>query len=74
MVESPSKAAGYSLTLALDAEATAANLEETLQPHFRDNGRMGDKKRPHILPQLTPGSPAALPTPLADIGQQRLPP
>ena len=26
VVESPSKAAGYSLTLALDAEATAANL------------------------------------------------
>ena len=34
VVESPLKAAGYSLTLALDAEATAANLEETLQPHF----------------------------------------
>ena len=63
MVESPSKAAGYSVTLVLDAEATAANLgydrsnlltggneeaalpqrEETLQPHSRDNGRMGDK-------------------------------
>ena len=65
MVESPSKAAGHSATLALDADSTAANLgydrsnkltcgneeaalpqrEETLQPHSRDNGRMGDKKK-----------------------------
>ena len=65
VVESPSKAAGYSVTLALEAEATAANLgydrsnlltggneeaalpqrEKTLQPHSRDNGRMGDKKK-----------------------------
>ena len=68
--EFPSKAAGHSVTLALDADSTAANLgynrsnnltggneeaalpqrEETLQPHPRDNGRMGDKKRPHIIP------------------------
>ena len=35
---------------------------------------MGDKKRPHILPPLTPGSPAALPIPQADRGgQQPLP-
>ena len=45
--------------------------EETLQPHFRDNGRLGDNKRPHTLPHLTPGSPAALPIPLADRGEQR---
>ena len=64
MVESPSKVAGHSVTLALDADSTAANLgyyrsnnltggneeaalpqrEETLQPHPRNNGRMGDKK------------------------------
>ena len=48
--------------------------EDTLQPHFRDNGRMGDKKRPHILPPLTPASPAALPIPQADRGGQRPPP
>ena len=91
MVESPSKAAGYSVTLALDAEATAVNLsydrtnkltggnegaalpqrEETLQLHSRDNGRMGDKKRPHITPPLTPGSPATLPIPQVDRGGQR---
>ena len=40
--------------------------EETLQPHFRDNGRLGDNKRPYTLPHLMPGSPAALPIPLAD--------
>ena len=45
--------------------------EETLQPHSRDNGRLGDNKRPHTLPHLKPGSPAALPIPLADIGEQR---
>ena len=91
MVESPSKAAGHSVTLTLDADSTAANLgydrskkltgrneeaallqrEETLQPHSRDNGRMGDKKRPHITPPLTPGSPATLPIPQADRGGQR---
>ena len=91
VVESPSKAAGHSITLAPDAEATAANLgydrstkltggneeaalpqrEETLQPHSRDNGRMGDKKRPHITLPLTPGSPATLPIPQADRGGQR---
>ena len=43
--------------------------EETLQPHFRDNGRLGDNKRPHTLPHLTPGSPAALPIPAS--GQRR---
>ena len=48
--------------------------EETLQPHFRDNGRLGDNKRPHTLPHLMPGSPAALPIPLADRREQRLPP
>ena len=32
---------------------------------------MGDQKRPHILLQLTSGSPAALPIPLADRGEQR---
>ena len=81
VVESPSKAVGHSVTLALDADSTAANLgyyrsknltggneeaalpqrEETLQPHSRDNRRMGDKKRPHITPPLTPDSPATLP-------------
>ena len=91
MVESPSKAAGHSVTLALDADSTAANLgyyrsnnltggneeaalpqrEETLQPHPRDNGRMGDKKRSHITPPLTPGSPATLPIPQEDRGGQR---
>ena len=35
---------------------------------------MEDIKRPHILPQLTPGSPAALPIPLADRGEQLPPP
>ena len=35
---------------------------------------MGDKNRPHILPQLTPGSPADLPIPQADKGGQRPPP
>ena len=90
-VESPSKAAGHSVTLALDADSTAANLgyyhsnnltggneeaalpqrEEPLQPHPRDNGRMGDKKRPHIIPPFTPGSPATLPIPQADRGGQR---
>ena len=35
---------------------------------------MGDKKRPHILPPLTSGSPAALPIPQADRGgPQQLP-
>ena len=91
MVEFPSKAAGHSVTLALDADSTAANLgynrsnnltggneesallqkEETLQPHPIDNGRMGDKKRPHIIPPLTPGSPATLTLPQADRGGQR---
>ena len=91
MVESPLKAAGHSVTLALDADSTAANLgydrskkltggneeaalperEETLQPNSRDNGRMGDKKRPHITPPLTPGSPATLPILQADRGGQR---
>ena len=40
--------------------------EETLQPHFRDNGRLGDNKRPHTLPHLTPGSPAVIPIPLVE--------
>ena len=35
---------------------------------------MGDKKRPHILPQLTPGSLASILIPLADTGGQRPPP
>ena len=55
-------------------EAALPTREETLQPHFRDNGRLGDNKRPHILPHLTPGSPAAHPIPLADRGEQRPPP
>ena len=48
--------------------------EELRQPHFRDNGRLGDNNRPHTLPHLTPGSPAALPIPLADRGEKRPPP
>ena len=91
VVESPSKAAGQSVTLALDADSTAANLgyyhsnnltggneeaalpqrEETLQPHPKDNGRMGDNKRPQIILPLTPGSPATLPIPQADRGGHR---
>ena len=41
-------------------------IEELLQPHFRDNERLGDNNHPHTLLQLTPGSPAALPIPLAE--------
>ena len=47
--------------------------EETLPPHSRDNGRLWDNQHPHTLPHLTPGSPAALPIPLADRGEQRPP-
>ena len=39
--------------------------------HFRDNGRLGDSNSHHTLPQLTPGSPAALPRPRADRGEKR---
>ena len=39
--------------------------------HFRDNGRLGDSNGHHILPQLTPGLPAALPIPRADRGEKR---
>ena len=55
-------------------EAALSTREETLQPHFRDNGRLGDNKRPHTLPHLMPDSAAALPIPLADRGEQRPPP
>ena len=45
--------------------------EELLQQQFRDNGRPGDSNCHHTLPHLTPGSPAALPIPLADRGEKR---
>ena len=49
VVESPSKAAGYSLTLALNAEATAANLgyDHSKEPQAEMRKQHSPKERRH---------------------------
>ena len=53
--------------------SSTPHREELLQPHSRDNGRLGDNNRPHP-PATHPGSPAALSIQLADRGEKRPPP
>ena len=59
VVESPSKAAGYSLTLALDAEATAANLgydrSKKLQAEMRKQHSPKERRHCSHISEITEG-------------------
>ena len=59
MVETPSKAAGHSLTLALDAEATAANLgydrSKKLQAEMRKQHSPKERRHCSHISEITEG-------------------